>query len=201
MKITSHPSRRLWPLCILAASLGTLLLGCIPSLQPLFTPDDLVFEEKLLGAWAEKDKEPGWIFSKGDEKSYQLTIKEEEKSSPFQAHLFKLQDQLYLDIYPDDSGLEDSQRETFFRSALVRGHLFFKVSQLTSTDLKFHLLDDEWLKEFIAQNPKAVAHTKVEDRLIFVASTAEMQKFLTTHAKNPKAWGDPAELMRHKKGN
>ena len=42
-------------LCLLAVLLG----GCVPSLHPLYTEKEIVFEEKLLGVWTQS--EPNWL--------------------------------------------------------------------------------------------------------------------------------------------
>ena len=41
---------------LVSYGLAVLMAGCVPivSLHPLFTKDTLVFEEKLLGTWAEQ---------------------------------------------------------------------------------------------------------------------------------------------------
>ena len=40
--------------------LAVALAGCIPSLHPLFTEDDLIFEPKLLGTWAKSKETKEW---------------------------------------------------------------------------------------------------------------------------------------------
>ena len=41
---------------------GLLLLGgCVPSLQPLFTDRDLVFDPGLIGTWKDTDGETTWV--------------------------------------------------------------------------------------------------------------------------------------------
>jgi len=51
--------------------LTALLAGCVPivSLNPLFTKEDIVFDEKLLGTWLDDANDPGaiWEFARFEE--------------------------------------------------------------------------------------------------------------------------------------
>src|SRR5713226_7108606 len=94
---------------ILLFALTLTLLGCLPSLNPLYTEKDLIHDPALLGAWVQKNEDSNkperlWTFTKEDEHSYTLEIKEGDKRSPFGAHLLKLGEHRYLDICPADSG-------------------------------------------------------------------------------------------------
>jgi hypothetical protein len=76
------------------------LTGCIPSLHPLFTGDDLVFDHRLIGVWAEADSKEAWTFQKSGAKEYRLmTIYHPfaiggkaggRRSDRFDAHLCRL---------------------------------------------------------------------------------------------------------------
>ena len=96
--------------CLNGIQLGMLLFlaGCVPSLNPLYTEKDLIFDEALLGVWSEKENSnDGWTFRKRDEKSYLLVVQAGEKSSPFIAHLVQLGKYRFLDLYPDEAGLKE----------------------------------------------------------------------------------------------
>ncbi len=51
-----------------------ILAGCVPSLHPLYTDKDTVFELALLGKWSEKDSKATWTFTKGNKKQYNLVL-------------------------------------------------------------------------------------------------------------------------------
>ena len=86
---------------LLAAILG----GCVPSLHPLYTDKDLAFEEKLSGSWS--DSEQIWKFEgDSEEKSYELIILDKDlKKGEFTAHLVKIDNMLFLDLFPEKPGL------------------------------------------------------------------------------------------------
>jgi len=186
-----------------AKSLGAVVIilflsACIPSLQPLYTEKDLVFEKGLIGTWAEKDDSAVWTFSKSEGQAYALTIQNKDESSPLVAHLFKLNGQLFLDLYPDDKGFEDWKREAFFKAAIMPGHLFFKVGSI-EPKFQIYAMQSDWLKTLLEKDPKAVPHSKMaEDRFAFTGSTDEMQSFLKKYQNNQETWGDPGEFTRKK---
>jgi hypothetical protein len=177
-------------------SVSTFLSACIPSLQPPYSEKDLFFEPALIGSWSEKDDSAVWTFAKANNQSYEVTIKDKDESSPLIAHLFKVNGQLYLDLYPADKGFEDWKREAFFKSAVIPAHIFFKVGEI-GTKFTFYALQSDWLKELLQKNPQAVAHSKLaEDRVVFTGSTEEMRKFLQKFEGTKEAWGDPAIFTR-----
>ncbi|MEW6306959.1 MAG: hypothetical protein AB1705_26140, partial [Verrucomicrobiota bacterium] len=135
--------KRLSAIAVVVAA--CLVAGCIPSLNPLYTEKDTVFDAALVGQWSEKGKETeSWTFAKGEGKAYALTIRDEEKSSPFQAHLVQLGEFRFLDIYPDEDGLDDLPREAFFKASLIPGHLVLRVYQV-EPELKLCLPDPKEL--------------------------------------------------------
>lgn len=188
--------QKLQRLLLLSTVLGFgLLAACIPSLHPLYTAQDVTYDEQLLGTWKDKEDGSPWVFSPGEEKSYKLVIHDKEKSSPFEAHLFQLNGQMFLDLYPDGDALDRAKLEDFYKASLIPGHLFFKVS-LAKDELTLHALEHDWLKSLLAKDPKTIGHTTLEDRIVFTASTKEMQRFINAHVSNPEAWGDPAVFKK-----
>src|ERR1051326_5536439 len=101
---------------IFVFALTVTLLGCLPSLNPLYTEKDLIHDPALLGAWVEPSddtnkEERSWTFTKADEHAYQLEIKQGDRRSPFGAHLLQLGGQRSLDICPADIGSEGAHHE------------------------------------------------------------------------------------------
>lgn len=85
--------------------LTTLFSSClmIPSLKPFYTDEDVIFDENLLGEWgnAKPDKENfTLIFRKRTDSSYTVESFSYDRIGVFEVHLFKLDDQYYLDFYP-----------------------------------------------------------------------------------------------------
>ena len=193
--------------------LPLLLGGCVPvlSLYPLYTKEDLVLEKKLLGTWIDDPNSPEttWEFKRIDEpqNAYQLIfIDEDGKKGSFVAHLLKLQDKLFLDIYPrelpwdpDDPNKMDWPYNSFF---LIPAHTFLKIDSI-EPQLKMRLAPESKIEELLKENPKAVTHTTVGERLILTASTKELQAFVLKHADDDRLFADEIALVRknQKTGN
>ena len=83
---------------VLFYALATILGGCIPimSIDPFYTSSDVVFEEKLLGTWADDTNDPNttWIFSRSEDdpnNTYKLIfIDEKGEKGLFAAHLVRI---------------------------------------------------------------------------------------------------------------
>jgi hypothetical protein len=79
-EITYKTKRRLKMRAIklmVALGLVAFMAGCVPSLHPLFTEEDLVYDPALVGTWAEKEGEDIWTFRKSGENAYDLIYTEE----------------------------------------------------------------------------------------------------------------------------
>lgn len=191
--------------------LAILLGGCIPvmSLHQLFTEQDLVFEEKLLGTWADDPNKPEttWEFKHlktedANDKAYQLlfTDKEDRKGS-FVAHLVKLDDKLFLDAYPSEVPWEpkDPNRVEWLYNTLflIPAHTFLKIDSI-EPQLKMCWTTEDKMKEMLKENPDAVKHTSVEDRLVMTAPTKELQKFVLKYADDERVFPAKAVLFRKK---
>ena len=169
---------------------AVLLSGCVPviSLYPLYTGKDVVFEEKLLGTWVQDDGETTWEFKTIDEpnNAYKLIFSDDEgKKGSFIARLVKLQNRRFLDVYPsevpwelDDPNKTDWPYNAFF---LIPAHAFLRVDSI-GPQLKIRLLLESEVEELLKQEPKAIKHAVIEDRLVLTASTKELQAFVLKYA-------------------
>jgi hypothetical protein len=177
-------------------ALAVLLTACVPSLQPLYTPDTIVFREELIGIWKEKpDDEDSWTFSKGENNTYNLNLREKDASSLFDVRLVKLGEHHFVDLSPKGDALEAAKLGDFYRAALVPGHLIIKVK--LGAKLEMQILQPENLDKMLKADPKILAHTYVEsDRLVLTATTADLQAFIKKHAESKELWGDPAVMQK-----
>jgi hypothetical protein len=162
--------------------LAGLLGSCVPSLHPLYTEKELVFEEKLLGVWAENGSK--WVFEKGsDPNSYDLTVIDEEGKGEFIAHLVKIDKMLFLDLFPKEPEL---QTNNFYKIHLLPAHTFMKVEQIEPI-LKMSMMDPEKIEDMLENDPNLIKHEILEDqnqKLVLTASTKELQQFMKEHAED-----------------
>jgi len=206
---------------ILFYLLAVLLGGCVPimSLHPLFTEDKLVFEEKLLGTWLDDPNSPKstWQFKRVEESAqkdgelnppkkpemaYKLILLNNEdntKGSLF-AHLIKLEDRLFLDVYPSrlpcaqPDPNEDWLLNAFF---LIPGHSFMIIDSI-EPQLKLRWTNQDEMKELLKEEPNVVKHELIEDSIILTASTEQLQNFVVKYADEERLFSEQVVLTRSK---
>jgi len=191
---------------ILFYLLAVLLGGCVPvlSLHSLYTKEDVVFEEKLVGSWVDDPNSPEntWEFERIDEprNAYKLVFSDNKgKKGSFVAHLVKLQNRLFLDVYPGELPWEQEDPNevkwlynSFF---LIPAHTFMRIDSI-EPQLKMRLTNCEKMVELLEQDPNAVKHTLVEDKLILTASTKELQAFVLKYADDKRVFANEIVLGR-----
>ncbi len=202
---------------LLAAILG----GCVPvmSLHPLFTEKDVLFEEKLLGTWVNDPNNPTttWEFERvmdesenaiefkrpdRPENAYKLVFhnnKDDGKGSFF-AHLVKLENMLFLDVYPSQlpCAPKDPNEFQFYNIYfLVPVRTFIKIDSI-EPQLRMRLTDDDDMKKLLAEDPNVVKYELADDKLILTASTRELQAFVLKYADDSRVFSNEIVLSRKK---
>jgi len=186
--------------------LAFILGGCVPiiSLHPLYTEKDIVVDKKLRGTWIDDPSNPKttWEFKSTDEpkNAYKLIFTDEEgKKGSFVAHLVKLQNRLFLDIFPselpwepEDPNKMDWPYNSLF---LIPAHTFVKVDSI-EPQLKLRLMLESNMEELLKENPGAVEHTSVGDRLVLTGLTKKLQEFILKYADDERVFTDQVILSR-----
>jgi hypothetical protein len=199
------------------------LAGCTPvlSLHPLYTEETITFEEKLLGIWIADPNEPGATveFARLEadaierlpaelrdqvQKCYRTNIIDKGRKGSFVACLVKLQDRLFLDIWPDKfpSDEQDPNNMKLAHNAFffLPVHIFARVSSI-GDQVKVRLLVDvdKGFKKLLKAAPKAVEYTTLGEQLILTASTPELQTFVTKYANDERLFPTGLTLNRKSK--
>ena len=191
---------------LLCYVLAVLASGCVPviSLHPLFSEEDTMFEKKLLGAWVDDPNSPDtiWEFSDINEpkNAYKLIFTDEEgKKGLFVAQLVKLQDKLFMDVYPSElpSDVNDPAKTAWPYNAffLIPAHTFLKIDSIEPT-LRIQLTLESEMKKLLAEDPNAIEHTFVDDRLVLTASTKELRAFILKYANDKRLFTGDVALVR-----
>jgi len=172
--------------------LAVMLGGCVlSSLHPLYTDEELIFEEKLIGKWS--DENNLWEFRAGEPNTYQMRVFD-GKEGRFVAHLVKLGDMLFLDIFPDGETLGEPQ--AFYGFHILPVHTFMKIEQI-EPKLQLRAMDYDKVSKMLEEDPNLLKHEVVEDRIVLTASTEQLQKFIVEYAGEGGVFADEAtELTR-----
>ncbi|HZR18881.1 MAG TPA: hypothetical protein VFE51_16460 [Verrucomicrobiae bacterium] len=176
-------------------STTVLLAGCVvTSVSPFYTGKDVVFEPAVVGDWVSGTKEPAdevWKFEKGEGKAYRFTLIGKDKATVMEAHAFKLQGQLLLDI----ASVERDYH-------VIPPHLLLKVVQ-TKPTLKLSALNHDWVMKLLEKEPAAIAHQFVQNgeqpndlRAVLTADSETLQKFIAKYLETKEAWDDGSEFTR-----
>ncbi len=174
------------------AAIPFLLSGCWTlSMNPLYTEDSLVahdaLDPNLAGVWGNPEKPDAetWQFIEADGNSYRLIIREKEQSllvnpevdGVFEAHLLRLGDHMFLDVYPE----EPPSVNEFYKAHVIPMHSFMKV-KLEGHVLTLSDFDAEWLEEGIEQGTIDIRHERRDEMIVLTASTRDLQALILAHA-------------------
>ena len=176
-------------------SIGFLLImsGCIPSVHPLYTEQDLIFDPLLVGEWADKDGKATWTFTKNAEKAYTLRyVDEKGKKGDFVVHLLKVGDRRFLDFYPADP---DLLQNDFYKCHLMAVHTFMRMQQQGDV-IQMAFPKPDWIKKCLKEHPDAIKHEEVDDGILLTAQPKDLQAFLLKHDKTPDAWNECSPMTR-----
>ena len=176
-------------------TLGFLLMlaGCIPSLNPLYTEQDLIFDRNLLGVWTDAESKETWAFTHLEEKEYKLVYTDEDgMKGEFKARLLKIDGNTFLDLTPIRPALSQND---FYKGHFLTVHTFVLITQ-TAPTVQISFLEPEFLKNTVARNPNALRHEKIGDDILITASTKELQTFLLAHLKIEGAFAKPVSVKR-----
>ena len=152
--------------------------GCIPSLNPVYRPEDLVFEPAAVGVWTEEDGKARWEFSQRDEKSYRLVYTDRDgQQGRFIAHLARIDGTLLLDLIPEEIAGDTSG---FYKFHLVPIHTIYLVRQI-EPKLELAAIDYQWLSDELARQPGTIQASTLNGRSLITAPTDEVRAFVVNN--------------------
>ncbi|MDA7977980.1 MAG: hypothetical protein MPJ50_04315 [Pirellulales bacterium] len=170
------------------------IAGCVPSLNAIYTEEDIAFDEAVVGKWVPDDQDEVWEFTKHSENTYRLMYRDSDnKHGVFEATLVKVGDARFLDLTP----LEDPE---LTQNALWKWHLFsthtWLLVESTSPSIKLRAMNLNWAKEHLQNHPLALEHVIQNDRVLITAETKDIQEFATLHINTPEAYGEVYTLHK-----
>jgi hypothetical protein len=187
----SNLMKNLAPMFVAAAA--ACLIGCVPSLHPIYTPDNVVFEPRLEGKWVTADGDESWVFTAENDRGYDLLYTDsEDKEGRFEVYLTRADGVTFLDLYPREP---DLQSACLYRCLLVPVHTFLKAD-LEGDQLTLAVADIDWLEEHLEAHPDALAHERMGEGFLLTAQPEALRSFFAGLAKQGKGFGEPMPLRR-----
>eukprot|EP01024_Parvocaulis_polyphysoides_P039387 TRINITY_DN3558_c2_g1_i2.p1 TRINITY_DN3558_c2_g1~~TRINITY_DN3558_c2_g1_i2.p1 ORF type:complete len:282 (-),score=31.52 TRINITY_DN3558_c2_g1_i2:245-1006(-) len=185
--------------------------GCtVLSFYPLFTENELVKNDQLLGKWQsingdtviweisfkdsiwmEKMNSPFDLGSKEIPNRFTYTLNlylkgaPEEAKAEFHVHLVKLGDQTFLDFYPVNWAMQN----TILAFHLMRVHTFSKV-EFHENGMEIKWFDSEWLEGLFANNRVRIRHENNGANILLTAKPEELQKFILKYGNDKNAYSE-----------
>ncbi len=191
--------------------LAVLAGSCIPSLFPLYTQDDIIFDKGIEGAWDGGDigvctiekleyhpnssfMDPDW--TELDEDSdpenihYRLTVKKvfEKDTSEvgFLMHLFRLGDYMYANFYPDSYETEHG----FLFWHMVQTNTFTQI-EIFNERFELRAFDPVFLENLIKDSRIRISHVSMGGKILITAPTEDLQKFVLKYSDEDGALMEP----------
>jgi hypothetical protein len=188
-------------LLLLTLLLLTLLMqpGCTYSTHPIFSEQDNVFDEALVGTWkAEGPMSEVGIFEvsrcETERNSYQVVLRNQAdvKQGTFQLYLSHIGQRKFLTAKFERPSTEEKNTDL---STATTWYLTYVIDQWEGGQINARLLRGDWLAGQVKGNPGIVKHewivrqgdSKKQD-LLLTAATPELRDFILSHVDNKEAW-------------
>lgn len=174
---------------LMVALLASAFIGCISSVNPLFTDGELVFNTDLLGNWS--DGESQLSFTREGENAYILITSDEGDDVGYKTHLLQLDNNTYLDIYPSDN-LKNS---FLFEATHFPVHYFYKI-EIKQEEIILSEMDNDLADSLINNSQFDIPYVESQDGwILLTASTEKLQNFIK---ENDNLFTDPVIFKKEK---
>lgn len=164
--------------------LTIILGGCVPSLHPLFTENELVFDSNLVGKWVvPDDANEYWQFTAAANKKYDVFYKDKKGIGKFDGRLGKLGNDTFIDLYPKDINIPGND---FYKAHLIGAHTFVRI-EFVGNQLDLKAMNPDSLDKLLKTDPNAIKHERAEERTILTAPTPQLQAFVKKYSRDTNA--------------
>ncbi|MDQ8154757.1 MAG: hypothetical protein P3B98_08840 [Gemmatimonadota bacterium] len=172
-----------------AAILLTLgLTACVSSEQPFVTARDAHFAPELVGQWSDSAARERAVITRAGPAAYAVAYTDERgEARRYVGRLGRLGSYFLLDLEQAEPSPSDS--------ASGGGHVPL-VLETIAPRLSFALLDPDSLKAYLQANPRAIAHRKTKDEIVFTAGSAELSAFLAGYLRRPGVLSERSVWVR-----
>ena len=164
-----------------------LLAACgVGSVSPLLSDADVRFEPRLVGTWRAPDSREFAVITALAPNGYSVAYTENDgKVGRFVGHLGAVGSLRVLDLEPAELPKEWSDS---YKQMLLPLHGLIVIDSV-GRELRFRELNTDSLRAFLDREPQAIAHFRTKDGIVLTASTADVQRFLTSYFQRPAVLG------------
>ena len=192
------------PIFILCTAL--FVSGCgIFSLHPLYQENDLLINVDIIGTW-QSDSENTLIYIDTlKDQLYNFMVVDGEDTLNFKMGLIKLNNQYFIDLFPNDdcsffSGGDCNVWENLSRN-YIPAHTFMKFD-IAGGKIALTEFDNKRLIRLFHEDKIRLAHEIPGDKddqdayVVITASTENLQKFIIRYANDSEAFDETEKYHR-----
>jgi hypothetical protein len=181
---------------LIISMIGLCIMGCWTlSVHPLYTNDDLIFDEALIGTWGDPagEDEETWKFEKSDgayklivrntdadhsfndpfEDCYSMLEYDPRTDGVFEVHLLKLGEYMFLDIFPEEPEIGNE----VFLSHVIPAHSFMQI-KIEGDTLNLAFFETDWLEKSIEEGRLDIEYTERDNIYVLTSSSDKLQKII-----------------------
>ena len=172
--------------------------GCVRSIQPVLTSEQLVVDKSIVGSWTPSDdKGLVEVQKPGQDKNYKVLYTDQDgKKGTFLIRLGKIQDMLIAEVRPDDPA---PAAIDVYKAHLLPLYSFLVIHQ-TTPEIRFSVMKAEWLEKYLKDHPDELrispAGEGSKPGWVITSSTSDIQAFLLRHRNDSEAFGEEGHLVR-----
>lgn len=192
---------------VVLVSLLFSLEGCLTTLYPIFHPEQVIFNERLLGYWECADGQNRITYM---EFRRIPADRQRELSPPIRAisdsgyfvsriahsgdikdqyivFLVKIGGHFYMDFYPVElPSQKDISR--IYKDHQVPLHSNYRLDMKDRNHFEIRLFEKSFLEKLMADNKINIRHENIGGKNLVTASTDELQQFIRKYGDDPDAY-------------
>ena len=166
----------------------------IRSIQPLYTEQTAVLDDRILGEWPGIMRD-SLVFSRSGDNFYRLELRQTNRIQKFEVHLIRIDttnsNQYYVNLYPSVTGIEKTIDPTYNLPLCSFYKIDLEVNKFTARALRY-----EWFHKRIVAGEKIPEYVWIPDGLLLTDSTEELLNFIIEHDTVKTMYMEPFEFSR-----
>lgn len=164
--------------------------GCIGSVNAVLPDRALLFDERLLGTWHDSASREHAVITRDGLLRYAIAYTDDRgETVSLIGRLGRDRDRFILDVQPVADSLGA------YRDLVVRLHIPVLLDAI-GPRIHVAILEPDSLNAFLYANPGAIAHGRTDDGVTLTASSADIQRFLSTYLQRPGVRAAPSTWTR-----